>query len=682
MSLRRWMCVLVFAAWTMSATACVDALPSDDVTHVTQALSPAGPVDAIQLCGSLLGGECPSDTYCRQHDGVCGEVTLGWCAPMNQFCPMNYDPVCACDGETYSNECTMMAAGVSLHHMGACVEGCTSHDECGPSGWCDIPECGPEAAPGKCVKAPKACNRMWAPVCGCDGETYSNDCRRLKAGVGLKHEGPCAEPCGGFAGLTCGAKEICYYPEGTCDWADHMGQCESPPKVCPKNIDPVCGCDGETYRNLCMMKREGVSMDHEGLCCEPMLCLVGEAIDTDGDGCADLCPPAQSCEEENPAGCKNTGCEEGEVCAYGLDCTPSICFCDGESGAWVCTKDCGGGICIPDEGPLDPCADFVSPGCVQSGCDDGFECDTSVGCVPSACGCDPETGAIMCTADCGGGTCVPEESDGPLCEAPNPQACTPGTCPEGSTCDLSQGCSASHCECVELDGEGHWNCTKDCVPGLCIPDEPIDLCADFASPGCVQSGCDEGFECDTSVGCVPSACSCDPATGAIMCTADCGGGTCVPEESDGPLCEAPNPQACTPGTCPEGSTCDLSQGCSASHCECVELDGEGHWNCTKDCVPGLCIPDGPLAEGCCATKGDCADSEICVNPGSTLGGVCKPTPPPAFPGISCWSDAGCPGDSTCEGGVVCPCGAQCFVPDSPGMCSQDEDEAFPELPEE
>ena len=58
-----------------------------------------------------------------------------------------------------------------------------------------------------------------------------------------------------------------------------------------------------------------------------------------------------------------------------------------------------------------------------------------------------------------------------------------------------------------------------------------DLCADFTPPGCVQSGCPQGQVCDTTVGCVPSICACDPATGGIICTADCGGGTCVPEPS-------------------------------------------------------------------------------------------------------------------------------------------------------
>ena len=552
--------ISVLLALTVSSMACTESMKAEQVTQRSQALSPDIPVDQVTLCGALLGAECPADAYCRAHDGVCGEVMLGWCAPLSEFCTADVAPVCGCDGETYSNECQMMSAGVSLDHMGACVSGCTSNDDCGPSGVCDIAGCGDEAEAGKCLKAPKICNRMWAPVCGCDGETYANDCRRLKAGVGLAHEGPCVTPCGGFAGLMCDEGEICYYPEGTCEWADHMGMCEAPPKFCPKNIDPVCGCDGESYRNACMMKRAGVSMSHKGLCCAPLACLIGEPIDSDDDGCADTCPTPLLCEGPNPQGCVNTGCDEGESCIVGMECTASTCFCDGQVGAWLCTKDCGGGTCVPD-------------------------------------------------------------------------------------------------------------------------DEPVDLCADFEQPGCVQSGCDAGFVCDTSVGCVPSACGCDSETGAVMCTADCGGGTCVPEQ--GPLqCEEPNPQACTPGSCPDGSTCDLSQGCEPSHCACTDIGGEAHWNCTKDCVPGVCIPDAPQ-EGCCIKDLECGAGELCVNGESALGGVCKPIPPPAFPAISCWSDAGCPAEETCLGATVCPCGAQCFAPDAPGICTGgDALPGVPESPEE
>ena len=45
------------------------------------------------------------------------------------------------------------------------------------------------------------------------------------------------------------------------------------------------------------------------------------------------------------------------------------------------------------------------------------------------------------------------------------------------------------------------------------------------------TGCAAGYECDTEAGCRPSGCACD-VSGQWVCTADCGGGECMPIDSD------------------------------------------------------------------------------------------------------------------------------------------------------
>ena len=60
------------------------------------------------------------------------------------------------------------------------------------------------------------------------------------------------------------------------------------------------------------------------------------------------CWPAY-CIGENPAGCFQTGCEQGYESIVNDECAPSSCFCDESTfyGEWYCSEDCNGGICIP-----------------------------------------------------------------------------------------------------------------------------------------------------------------------------------------------------------------------------------------------------------------------------------------------------------------------------------------------
>ena len=56
------------------------------------------------------------------------------------------------------------------------------------------------------------------------------------------------------------------------------------------------------------------------------------------------------CMSDNPAGCFQTGCDEGYECIIDPDeCVPSWCGCDGFYGDWYCTEDCGGGSCLAED---------------------------------------------------------------------------------------------------------------------------------------------------------------------------------------------------------------------------------------------------------------------------------------------------------------------------------------------
>jgi hypothetical protein len=65
--------------------------------------------------------------------------------------------------------------------------------QCGPGEFCQFKPgtCGRGDQMGVCAPRPQICNERYKPVCGCDNNTYSNDCKREAAGVSKLHNGKC-----------------------------------------------------------------------------------------------------------------------------------------------------------------------------------------------------------------------------------------------------------------------------------------------------------------------------------------------------------------------------------------------------------------------------------------------------------------------------------------------------------
>uniref|UniRef100_A0A7M4E379 Agrin n=1 Tax=Crocodylus porosus TaxID=8502 RepID=A0A7M4E379_CROPO len=581
----------------------------DGVTYDSECvMGRSGALRGLEI-QKVRSGQCQPQDKCRDECKF-GAVCLNRrgttrCSCDRITCDGAYQPVCARDSRTYSNDCErqkaecQQKAALPVKHEGPCDLGTPSpclSVECTFGATCVVKN---QEAVCECQQV---CQSRYDPVCGTDNRPYGNPCELsatacvLKKEIKVKHKGPCGDESGDGGsgpflpalpvpfltptpgnreGLSKGSIEshlhanthqdpraesfrVASCGSTVCSFGSKCvgGQCACP--RCERQpFSPVCGSDGVTYDNPCEL--------HVASCQQK------KTIEVSRTG---------PCEDECGSGGSGSGddgeCEQDRCRRLG-----GLWDEDMEDDRCVCDFTC---LAVPR-----------SPVCGSDGVTYSNECELK----KSRC---EKRQDLYAT---GQGACRTTTMTPPPLVPLHCSQTVYGCCPDNMTQALgvgSAGCPST-CQC---NAYGSYGGACDPTTGQCSCKPGVGgLKCDRCEPGFWNF---RGIVTDSKSGCTP--CNCDPVgsvrddceqmTGLCSCKTGITGMKCNQCPNGSKLgmtgCEKdPSaPKSCHEMICEFGASCVEVNG--FAHCECPSP------LCTEANMTKVCGSDGVTYGDQCQLK--------------------------------------------------------------------------------